>query len=113
MKCTLKRSLSEGDLYIIVMLHIWYFSLQYIYSDVTEKACPLVLLLISKPISVNQIVILLCNLRFLFLEISYQLYVEVERRMPIFEFTATYINRNYILKSKTYIYHLIDIQNLF
>ena len=74
MKCTLKRSLSDGDLYIIVMVHIWYFSLQYTYSDVTEKACPLVLLLISNPISVHQIVILLCNLRFLFLEISYQPY---------------------------------------
>ena len=113
MKCTLKISLSEGDLYIIVIVHIWYFSLQYTYSDVTEKACPLLLLLISNPISVHQIVILLCNLRFLFLEISYQLYVEVKRCMPKFEFTPTYINKNYILKSKTYIYHLIDIQNLF
>ena len=34
--------------------------------------------------------------------------------MPIFKFTVTYIESVlYILKTKSYIYHLIDIQNLF
>ena len=60
------------------MLHIWHFFRPNISSDVAEEACPLLLLLMSKPISVHQIVILLCNLRFLFLEIAYQFYVKVD-----------------------------------
>ena len=68
----------------------------------------------SKPISVHQIVILLCNLRFLFLEIAYQFYVKVDIEDDLFKFTVTYIESVlYILKTKSYIYHLIDIQNLF